>query len=818
MVDQTEERSPPTKRSMLDEGEEDVDMDNPDKPDEVITDEQLMEMMRQNWEHSLQEQPNSHPPHSQDNDTEIHVPEAEDEAMEEEQAAATSLDGQTTGVEATQEAQATVSSLDKETTEAADDGDREQDDSTDRSTGDGDGEQEDHAEENMQEPSSYSHGGSDIRYTPRRLLVTVTIGMPKDSMERAELLTEQLNSFLALARKCSTRHLRVIKYSEDKPIWGKDRKSWLKRFKGLGSDHLMTYTHGYYAWQPIRDGAFRFKLYLAIPLKNQDIATYIRVLNDAWGDNQRATVIDVQGQELHSPKKMGWLFRSHRWMANTRDLQQEMMRVARRTHGNLKFGLTNQTIPDPNGGKWDPKTSVKAIVVETNEEGYDEAWNFLTRTYNGNNPNPPHGIFMRFVGMKDHHEFRGNPSAIHNISILMKRQAVFTSDMVTASTNKIVAVDTAVRGTQTLREIVMALRPTCSGQELREGRLFHSISRNINRSGNQEFHFTYSKAVQKEAASIVSSICEFLRDEIKIDPEVCCYGHFVRDDHKWDPLTRTSTNPDTEALDFLVEDSKDLITAAEKEGGEVLMDEDEEMDEVDSKVERERQRCLGLNDEETVQSISKARRKRVPIRVQKDSESLGSGISAITDITSASRASRERKNMRSQLQAQQDRMEAQSKQIDKLMQLLTKTSVSYNEDSDKAEEQSRQDSGETSDSQDKNGEEAQEVEIDDDEQSRGVRFNLNEKDTPESSSDSESDSSSREDQASSKDSDSDDQSSNSSDEEDNSTSRLEEENVGKTRSTPGTLTAGMLDLGKKQKQLSMIKKKATGGPGPGFDV
>ena len=167
-------------------------------------------------------------------------------------------------------------------------------------------------QEQPENDSTQAQEPEETFYTPRRLIVTLSIGMPKDAVQRTEFLTDQLNEFLGLARRCSTKHLRVIKYSENRQIVSKDKKSWLKKFRGVTSDHLTTYVHGYYPWQQLRDGASRFKLYLAIPLKHQDIHTYIRVLNEAWGDPQRATVIDVQGQEIYAPKKIGWLFRSHR--------------------------------------------------------------------------------------------------------------------------------------------------------------------------------------------------------------------------------------------------------------------------------------------------------------------------------------------------------------------------------------------------------------------------------------------------------------------------------------------------------------------------
>ena len=814
MKEHTEVPSPPNKRSMHDDQDGDTNMEEDLGTNEENSEDETEAPQGRNTHagHENEDDVSTGDKENQEeNSEEGRIPQDEDEEMQEEQLSESEAESpleETPGQE-------------------------------------GEKESEEGREENP-DTEAQDSTEDEMFYTPRRLIVTLTIGMPKDAIHRADLLTEQLNSFLSLARKCSTKHLRVIKYSEHKPIFSRDRKSWLKKFRGLGSDHLMTYTHGYYPWQQIRDGSFRFKLYLAIPLQHQDIDTYIKVLNDAWGDNQRATVLDVRGQDIYAPKKIGWLFRSHRMMANTRDLQEELNYMANRTNIHLKFGLNNQSLPDPNGGKWDPEKAVKAVMVETNEDSYDEAWSFLTKVYNGKESKPPFGIHMRFVGLKEHPEFRGNPHALHNISILMKRQAVFTADSVTTSTNKLVSIDSQIKGTKTLRMMLMELKPRCSGKDLREGRLFHSISRNITRAGNQEFHFTYNKLVQEEAGSIVSSICEFLRDELKIDPEYCCFAHFIRDDHQWDPITRTSTNPATEALNFMVEESKDLITRDETTGGNMEIDEDETMDEVDSKVARERQRCLGLNDEETIRSISKAKHRVIPSRVHGDARSVRSGISAITDLTSASKASRERKTMRSQLKEQQDMMKAQNDKIEKLMKLIAKTSISYEDGNDQNEDQSAQESGESSDSLKRNNpdgvinvdEDSGEGENgEDDDQSRGVRFDLPKAVDlqKESSSDSEEEQSDggSEDSDASQNSDS-DSSANSSkgnskgvdqgrdtggEEQYPSEDAVQEVGQPKHSRQKTNITAEMLDQAKKQKnQHANIEINATGSEESGFNV
>ena len=220
-------------------------------------------------------------------------------------------------------------------------------------------------------------------------------------------------------------------------------------------------------------------------------------------------------------------------------------------------------------------------------------------------------------------------------------------------TSKIRDVDAQISGTKTLRMYLMALRPTCSGPELRKGHLFHSILRNINRSGVQEFYFTFNKAVSKEAGSLVSGICKFIRDKLKIDPEICCHAHQIRDDHKWDPIIQTASNPDTEALQELLKGLKDLARRHEHAGKKTMISEDEAMDE-ESKVLRERQRSMGITDGgETVESMTKPKKyihKRIPHKVGLEHQSVTSRISGITEYMTTSKASQERKSLWKNLQ------------------------------------------------------------------------------------------------------------------------------------------------------------------------
>ena len=283
------------------------------------------------------------------------------------------------------------------------------------------------------------------KYRMQRINITVEIKMPKDAIDRINLLTEQLNDFLKLARINLSPHVRVIKFTKTRRQTNTNRKSWLKHFKGQGSNHLSEYLYGFSPWQPLRDRTYRFRIFLAITLRSeQTITNFIKTMNNEWGDPQRATVMDILGQEIYSPKKMGFLLRSNRFMANTRDLQEALMEQASKEHPELKFSLTFQSIPDPTGAKWHPNTVVKGIMVESNEDTYWEAWNALHKIYNKDNQNPPLGIHMSFVGMKDHPEFQENPNVVNNISVLMKRQLVFQNDLIQTATCKIRDMDAQI--------------------------------------------------------------------------------------------------------------------------------------------------------------------------------------------------------------------------------------------------------------------------------------------------------------------------------------------------------------------------------------
>ena len=181
-------------------------------------------------------------------------------------------------------------------------------------------------------------------------------------------------------------------------------------------------------------------------------------------------------------------------------------------------------------------------------------------------------------------------------------------------------------------------------------------------------------------------------------------------------------------------------------------------------------------------------------------------------------------------------LKTQNDRIEKLMKLLAKSSVSYEDDNAQNEDQSAQESGESSDSGKRNNSDGvieveedygEEHSGDDDEQSWGVRFDLG-RSAPHQDTSSDSDDSSQEGDES--------QDSESESSENSSKGRVQEgeqegerrgEDMpedevekGQTRTAYKTnITAEMLDQAKKQKNRHAITEiNAPGGKESGFHV
>ena len=238
---------------------------------------------------------------------------------------------------------------------------------------------------------------------------------------------------------------------------------------------------------------------------------------------------------------------------------------------------------------------------------------------------------------------KGNNIAIANLSVLMERQGIFNLDTKAEQTYSIKALDTPVPGSKiSLRQRLLQITSQTSGKDWKDKNLFLSVSKSINtRTGQKSSWFTFHKAVEEEATSIVKNLPLFIKAEWKIDPEDLCYAQFLNDRDEWDGKNRVANNEDTEEIaKAIAEYTMDLHRKGSEQNKKAV---DEKS--LSSKAAREMQRMMG-DDNETIASISKERQRKkqpsaTPTAIDIDaSKSIGtmSGISATSTKTSIVRA------------------------------------------------------------------------------------------------------------------------------------------------------------------------------------
>ena len=166
----------------------------------------------------------------------------------------------------------------------------------------------------------------------------------------------------------------------------------------------------------------------------------------------------------------------------------------------------------------------------------------------------------------------------------------------------------------------MNLSPQTSSEELKEARLFHAIVRQGTTSGTPLYYFLFHEAFALEASSIISNLGVFIRDELKLDPEVFCYPSQINPTHKWDSSTRTCITQTGTFMNDLVGGTEDLCL------DEAQSEKEQEEMEMTSKEGREFRRTVGLDDTETVMDLQAKRKSktRVPTQVTEDAKSVRS--------------------------------------------------------------------------------------------------------------------------------------------------------------------------------------------------
>ena len=491
------------------------------------------------------------------------------------------------------------------------------------------------------------------QFKSHRVHVSFVIKNPKNKAKRTEYLARGLNKFLVASKKMAPneRTIYVRRFKDHTPLLDTEKPSWIDSFGPTNISHLMNYTHGFYANQALRDGTFRFSIQLVVPITT-DITSFLDNINGIWGEMSQM-VKDCREQKLFDPKQIGWFLRSNWQMSATSELQNALdMLAVDSGHPDVKFGLQFKTIPSPGNKKevYDKDTAIRAIVISTNAPHKSLAWGILFKAYNSGVPSPL-GIDMHFIPTKDHPDIRNNQTAIHNITYLMESQRIFCEDTHAEECHALADPDQEVEPGITLRYKLIGVTSTVLGEKKKGARLFHSISSRM-RDGVKSYFFTYHRALEKEALSIIAGLPSFLNTELGLDPAMYCYPTHINNDHEWVTSTRTIKNS---TVDFL-----SSIGGSPPPHADDGDENEEDSYDMDSQGQREFLRIVGLDDSETIVALGKKKpsRKKVPAQVGSEG-SVHSEMSGLTNFSSASKASQHRKELRKTIDDQRVYMEEQ---------------------------------------------------------------------------------------------------------------------------------------------------------------
>ena len=513
-------------------------------------------------------------------------------------------------------------------------------------------------------PKSFLEKAKDAQLRPEpllpqwkshRLACMFTLQQPDNNNERITAIATELNKML-LAVKAFTEKVFVRKFAEHFTPRNNEKKYWISQFDKAKASDLLHYTHGFLAWVAPRGGVQRLLVQVILPVSTNISDMLFDVNNSSWASKNGRRLYDIKEQALYAPRPVGWLFRSNHVMAASDELQSALER-----RGKISFGLTFKTVPVP-GQKYNKDTAVKAVCVSTNEGDVETAWRLLSQWYNAEHPVFPLAIPMVFVPCQAHPHINNNPHAAKNISTLLERQRIFINDTIAVPCPILASPDepTQAPGNRTLRNLLMDVTVTTMGQEYLGAKLFHAILKKTNPNGNTEYFFTFHRAIEKEARSVISGLGHFMKSEWKLNPDQYCYAHMLDDTQKWNRKTRCLSNPTTTFLDKIAQrDEEDEQDGTIPPVGELFA--------MNEKQRRESRRILGLKDDETVTDVAKKQKPRTPsIQSDIDSTSQGSEISGLTQFSTATAASKERKKLRSQVDEKTIEIEEQAAEIEKL--------------------------------------------------------------------------------------------------------------------------------------------------------
>ncbi len=443
-------------------------------------------------------------------------------------------------------------------------------------------------------------------YQVRRVRMTLVIKKPSDKEQRLQLLQEKANEILRLGRKHeSDLYLRKFDSTESsEPI--ENRRQWLNKFKS--SDCSMQKFKDYFAgglenYHPLSKEKFYFRVSLVTP-HSCCMESLISEMDAVMpGD---CKISNLLSQKIWDPKKIGSLFRSPEKLASTGEFLDELNRRAALIKPHVVFGLSISELRHPNiAPAKDFKSANKAISLETNANILEDATLVALKLFPAKRPagfKPIWGMNLMFMFDVTHPAVANLDTALVNIATLISRNKRFR-ELESKCTNSWIlpgVLDDPVYEAKptTLRDILMSITSkTTEGCE--GGQLFQSVcySKYKNRS---EYWFTYHKQARKEAEAVVRALPTMLRIEYNITPEHFFFEGGIDPSEDWNAETRRLHNQVTSATDMMLEETADLQHEEEEDDLNLpAVNEDDNVD-LTSIDERERDRQMGKDDEETL--------------------------------------------------------------------------------------------------------------------------------------------------------------------------------------------------------------------------
>ena len=455
---------------------------------------------------------------------------------------------------------------------------------------------------------------NNVRWTYRRVRITLKIDVPQDKETRLISLQEKANKIIQLGRKMEP-NLYLRKFEETGIPQDDEKGTWIYKFSStdLSANHFCDHlAHGLSNWIPLDRQTFYFRATLVAPLS----CKFAKVLEEiSHFIPESCKVSNLLSQHIFDPVKLGNLLRSNEKMTSTDGFLNELNRRARQLNPDVAFGMSFSEMRRPNGERAkDWKKAIRAVQLETNVSCMREATDIALRLFPGKRTKghkPVWGMNLVFVYDIGHEDVDNLDTAQQNIDTLVSRQKMHMKYENRCSTNKIIpgVMDDNVysEDPDTFREVLMSIVSTttegCEG-----GKLFSSVMYSDYKN-KKEYWFCYHRKVKKEAEAVVRALPVMLKEEYGLTIENLFFETAIDPSDQWNPITRSLRNAITRATDTMLDGTEDLIGDDMSVEEDAVIKESEDIS-LNTAESRERQRMMGENEEETVINPTKKKQAR----------------------------------------------------------------------------------------------------------------------------------------------------------------------------------------------------------------